>query len=311
MRAILFLLLAVGALAETKWDSAGKLWWSHVRFLADDNLEGRNVGSAGYEAAADYVVSRFKDAGLEAGAHSGYSQPVGFTKVTLDEAASQLTLVRGETPVPVRLGDEALITSTANVSGIEAPLVFAGYGLDIPEAGYSDLKDAALNGAIAVYLAGGPASISSELRAHHSSGAERGAAMKAVGVIGTISIPNPRSMDIPWVRQSANRLLPRMVLADQVFAAQPAISFSITWNPEKTDALFEGSGYSIAGILDAADHDRPLPHFALKTKLRVRIATRRDSIESRNIVGIRRGLGSASEAGVRDSFGSPGPPGNG
>ena len=195
------------AVAETNWDAAGKAWWSHVRFLADDKLEGRDVGSAGFEIAADYVVSQFKRAGL-----ATESQPVAFTKSTLNESGSQID-ARVATD-PVRLGDEALITSTANVAGLEAPLVFVGYGLDIPEAGYSDLKDAGLKGAIAVYLAGGPAGISGELRAHHSSGGERAAAMKAAGVVGIIGIPNPRSMDLPWARQSANRLLPRMALAE-------------------------------------------------------------------------------------------------
>src|SRR5579863_5701367 len=224
------LLLVATAAAETKWDAAGKLWWSHVRFLADDKLEGRNVGSAGFETAADYVVGQFERAGLEPGAHAGYSQPVGFTKITLNEAGSQLTLLSDGAPTPVVLGGEALITSTADVSGLEAPLVFAGYGLDIPEAGYSDLKEPGLKGAIAVYLTGGPANISSELRAHRSSGAERGAAMRAAGVVGTIGIPNPRSMEIPWSRQSANRLLPRMGLADPVSSGQAAIEFSATWN---------------------------------------------------------------------------------
>ena len=285
MRVVLFLLLAAAAAAETKWDIAGKAWWSHVQFLADDKLEGRNVGSAGYESAADYVAGKFENAGLEPGGYSGYSQPVGFTKVTLDEAGSQLWL--NETPV--KLGDEALITSISNVSGIEAPLVFVGYGLDIPEAGYSDLKGAELKGAIAVYLGGGPANISSELRAHHSSGLERGAAMRAAGVIGTIAIPNPRSMDIPWARQSANRLLPRMALADPAFVEQSALQLSATWNPAKTDRLLEGSEHAIGEILDAADHDRPLPHFALRPKLRARIATKQEKIDSRNIVGMRPG----------------------
>src|SRR5579863_9386512 len=80
---LVLVLLAVTALAETNWDAAGKKWWAHVQFLADDKLEGRNVGSAGYEIAADYVLKRFERAGLAAS-----SQPVGFTKSTLDEAAS-------------------------------------------------------------------------------------------------------------------------------------------------------------------------------------------------------------------------------
>jgi hypothetical protein len=285
MRAFALLLLAAIAVAETNWDAAGKTWWSHVQFLADDKLEGRNVGSAGYETAADYVVSQFERAGLEPGAKASYSQPVGFTKSTLNEAESQLTLG----PEPVALGDEALITSTANVANLEAPLVFVGYGLDIPEAGYSDLKEAGLKGAIAVYLNGGPANISGELRSHHSSGGERVAAMKAAGVVGTVAIPNPRSMDIPWARQSANRLQPRMALADMALSGA-ALEFTATWNPDKADRLFQGTGHTIAGILDAADSNRPLPHFALMKSLRVRVTTSEERLGSRNIVGI--GLGS-------------------
>lgn len=281
--AIAFYLLAAAAVAETNWDAAGKAWWWHVRFLADDKLEGRNVGSRGFELAADYVVSQFKHAGLITS-----SQPVAFTKTTLNEAGSQIVLIGDGEPVSVTLGDDALITSTVDLPGMEARLVFVGYGLQIPEAGYSDLRDQDLTGAIAVYLAGGPATVSTELRSHYSSGGERAAAMKAAGVAGTIAIPNPRSMDIPWTRQSANRLLPRMALAD-ANAAGPAIHFSATWNPGKADRLLEGSGHTIAEILDAADHDRPLPHFALNRKLRVNVATTLETVGSRNIVGIRPG----------------------
>jgi len=34
---------------------AGKSWWAHVQYLASDQLAGRETGSKGYEAAADYV----------------------------------------------------------------------------------------------------------------------------------------------------------------------------------------------------------------------------------------------------------------
>jgi hypothetical protein len=256
MRALALLLLATVAVAETNWDAAGKAWWSHVRFLADDKLEGRDTGSAGFETAADYVVSQFRRAGLATD-----SQPVKLTKTTLNEVGSEITL-----DGPVKLGEEALITSTVEVAGIEGPLVFVGYGLDI------DLKDAGLRGAIAVYLGG--------------SAGERAAAMKVAGAVGAIFIPNPRSMDIPWPRQAANRLLPRMAL---VGAPGNALEFTATWNPGKADRLFEGSGHTMAEILDAADHDRPLPHFPLKLTLRASVATKRDEVASRNIVGIRPG----------------------
>ncbi len=282
------LLMAAAATAATNWQAAGKAWWAHIQFLADDKQEGRNVGSKGFEASADYVVSQFERAGLAPGAGSSYSQPVEFTKVTLNESESSLTLLRDGKTIPVKLGDDAILGSGSRTPDVEAPLVFVGYGLGIPEADYNDLKDPALRGAVAVYLGGGPSNIAGNLRSHYSSGEERGKAMRAAGAVGTISIANPRNMDIPWSRQSANRLQARMSLAD------PAMSpggggFSASWNPAKADEFFEGSGHTIAEILDAADHDRPLPHFALTAKVRAHISTANEKVQSRNIVGLRAG----------------------
>jgi hypothetical protein len=285
---VLFVLGAAAA-AETDWAVAGKAWWAHVRFLADDKLEGRNVGSKGYEAAADYVVGQFEQAGLAPGAGSSYSQPVEFIKGALDEPASSLALVRDGRPVPVKLGDDAWLGwGSMTRPDVEAPLVFAGYGLDIPEAGYSDLKDPALRGAVAVYLQGGPSNISGNLRSHYSSGEERTKAMKAAGVVGVISIPNPRNMEIPWARSKGNRLQARMWLADPVLATG-GTGFGATWNPAKADQLLEGSGHTIAEILDAADHDRPLPHFALTARVRAHVSMSTEKVQSRNVVGLRPG----------------------
>ena len=56
----------------------GKAWWAHVQFLADDKLEGRNVGTPGYDKAADYVESQFKAIGLKPGGTVGFRQPVRY-----------------------------------------------------------------------------------------------------------------------------------------------------------------------------------------------------------------------------------------
>jgi hypothetical protein len=232
---LVLFLIGGAAPAETDWATAGKAWWAHVQFLADDKLEGRDVGSKGYEAAADYVVKQFKRAGLVSGAGSTYSQPVEFVKGSLDEPGSSLALVRDGKMVAIALGDDALLGwGSETIPDVEAPLVFAGYGLDIPEANYSDLKDPRLRGAVAVYLQ------------------------------------------------------PRMWLADPALSTGGA-SFGATWNPAKADQLLEGSGHTITEILDAADHDRPLPHFALTTRVRAHVSMATEKVQSRNVVGLRPG----------------------
>jgi len=290
--ALALYLIATVASAETDWLGAGKAWWEHVRFLSSDQLEGRLVGTKGYNAAAEYVVRQFKRAGLTPGAGSGYSQAVEFIKTTLDEPGSSLSLVRDGKAIPVKLGDEAFLRwASKPIPDVDAPLVFAGYGLDIPEAGYSDLNQSNVRGAVVVYLAGGPANIPGNLRSHYSSTEERAKALKAAGAVGSINILNPRSMEVPWARYKANRLQARMSLADPAFSEGGA-SFAATWNPAETDQLFEGSGHSIGEILDAADHNRPLPHFALTSKVRAHVATTSEKVRSENVVGLRPGLDS-------------------
>src|SRR5579884_3146099 len=99
-----FALVALSAaVAATDWESAGKAWWKHVEYLASDELEGRNVGSPGFEKAAAYVAGQFEHAGLKPAGTQGYFQPVAFTEVSLNAEKSSLALVRNgqSTPVPV------------------------------------------------------------------------------------------------------------------------------------------------------------------------------------------------------------------
>ena len=58
MRRLLAACLAVASsfalfAASPDWQKAGERWWSHIKVLADDNMEGRDTGSPGYNRAAD------------------------------------------------------------------------------------------------------------------------------------------------------------------------------------------------------------------------------------------------------------------
>ena len=73
------LLLAATTFAQTAPNHfSGEAWWAHVQFLADDKLEGRNVGTPGFEKAAVYVTEQFKNVGLQPAGVNGYAQPVEF-----------------------------------------------------------------------------------------------------------------------------------------------------------------------------------------------------------------------------------------
>ncbi len=48
---------------------------AHIKFLADDKLEGRRAGSAGEKLAMEYISEKFKTTGLAARGVDGYYQP--------------------------------------------------------------------------------------------------------------------------------------------------------------------------------------------------------------------------------------------
>ena len=284
------LLLASFTLFAADVAQEGVRWWSHIQVLADDKMEGRNTGSDGHRKAAQFVSTEFERAGLKPAGTSGYIQPIEFGVRKLDEPASSLAIVRGGKTTPLVLGDDASFSLRGDLaSDVDAPAVFVGFGLVVPEKGIDDLAGLDLKGKIAVFLTGGPSSIPSALKAHYSSAAERWKAMQKGGAIGLASIPNPRSMDIPWERARLARLNPTMSLADESASETRGEQFAINVNPAQAEKLFAGSGHTFPEILKLANADQKLPRFPLGLNFRAHVKIDRSRVESQNVVGLLPG----------------------
>src|SRR5215472_3182950 len=246
----------------------GKTWWDFVKVLADDKMEGRETGSAGLRKAEAYVVEQLKKDGLEPAGINGYYQPVKFVSRQIVEKDSSLALAREGKNQPLTLGDDAIFSTRVDLApSVEAPLVFVGYGLTVPEMNYDDLAGLDLKGKVAVMLSGSPAEIPGALASHYSSAGERWKALQKAGAVGTIGILNPFSMDIPWSRISLNRNHPSMALVGQEFDETAGQNLSVTFNPAKADQLFQNSGHTFQEILDIAKDRKHLPHFPLAVSI--------------------------------------------
>jgi hypothetical protein len=281
-------------------EAKGQAWWAHIKTLADDNMHGRLTGSEDYMHAAEYVVSQFKADGLAPAGVNGYYQPVKFdvSRVIADKSSMSL-LVDGK-PEQLVLGRDAILSSRAiQPKTIDAPLVFIGYGLHLPEAKYDDFDSAAmrfstLKGKIVVYVNGGPADLPGALKSFART-APLQQALKDAGVVGSISIPTPKSMDFGWERVASGASQPGMRLAADpkdaaVAAAHPALAdihqtiFSATFNPAQAEKLFAGTGHTFAEILALADAQKPLPRFAMNKSLTATVVEENDRTESPNVV---------------------------
>jgi hypothetical protein len=175
------------------------------------------------------------------------------------------------------------------VPSIEAPLVFVGYGLDIPERRINDLAGLNLKGAIAVYISATPKSLPGPLQAHFGSAAERWKIYAAAGAVGTISIANPKTVDVPWGRSTLARLQPAMTLADVSLEEAPGQKFAVTMNPAHADKLFAGTGHRFSELLSLVDAGKDVPRFPLLMRLRGAAKVEHSEVESQNVAGILRG----------------------
>ena len=279
LRSIFFVLIASSAFAQSnsqpgtrKFD--GQLWWNYVKILGDDNMEGRNTGSEGLKRAEAYVVEQVKADGLQPAGTDGYYQPIEFISRRILESDSSLALFHEGKSDPLSFETDAyFINRISQAPKIDAPLVFVGWGLDIPEKGYDDLQGLDLKGKVAVYLSGFPAEVPGPLGSHYSSVRERWSALKKAGAIGIIFIPNPYSMDIPWERLKVLRTQVGMTLEDETLDDTAGMKLGVVFNPASADKLFAGSGHMFQEISDRAKARKPLPRFPLKVEIRARSLT--------------------------------------
>jgi Peptidase family M28 len=268
----------------------GERTWSHVRILAADDMEGRRAGGAGYARAAQYVTEQFRKARLAPGAANGFLDRVDLIERQIDETHSSLALVERGRALPLNLGEDGIFNLRSKPAArIEAPLVFAGYGLRIPVLGIDDLRGLDVRGKVVVAFLAAPTGIPGAVQAHFGSPAERWKVYRAAGAVGVAYIPNPFSMDLPWNRVARTRLEPFMSLADGSFDEFGGQEVWITLNPARIEKLFEGAPSVHTELLALLKAGQPLPRFDLPRSLRVEVTVTSEPKRSDNVVGILRG----------------------
>ncbi|MDX5481399.1 MAG: M28 family peptidase [Hymenobacteraceae bacterium] len=261
---------------------------AHIQYLADDRLLGRKPGTDGYQMAVDYVVDRFKEMGV---------QPGG-------ENQTYLQLVRLRNSVPA---NDAVLTArheNGNVQSlalgqdfsvypnpeerqvtVEAPLVFAGYGISAPDLGYDDYANIDAAGKIVVVLRGAPegfpstvASYSMDLQTILRNAANNG----AVGVI--VGSTNPRA-GVPNLQRGVH----------SVMGANGKVANSRTFVSDQIKLLANVNHGTLQGFMTQAGLDldstvasmrKGVPASApLRTSVSAKYGSNHEDFDSYNVVG--------------------------
>lgn len=287
---LLPLLLVLAACATTppppSAEQRAASWWADIATLADDGMEGRLTGSPGHRRAADFVAGRLRAIGIGPAGADGYFQPVEFEEQFVVADRSTAALVSSGVALPISIPEDMIVGrgDGRRPDRVDAPLVFLGYGLHMPEAGHDDFAGVDLAGKIAVVVGGGPAEIPAALKSHARS--QRGRLLEARGAVGLIALTTPHSVEIPWARSIGTASQSGMYYADSELRDLKKPFVSATFNPATAEKLFARSGRSFAEVAALADASKPIPGFALGQSLRAEIATRHASVDSINVVGL-------------------------
>lgn len=115
-----------------------------LTYLSSDELKGRDTGSKGLEAAADFIAERYETLGLQpVGDEGGYFQHMDLSYSTFESIEYTVTASNGEVISeselsPNSIGDFSILLG--GESEVEGNVVFAGYGISnddfthLPEA---------------------------------------------------------------------------------------------------------------------------------------------------------------------------------
>ncbi|MDB5330954.1 MAG: peptidase [Phycisphaerales bacterium] len=120
-----------------------------VEYLASDELEGRGVGSAGLDKAADRVAEDFQKLGLKPlSGFKDYFQP--FTMATSVTPDPKTALALGDKSYPLKT--DFIPLSFSAEGAFDAPAVFVGYGIASKEHDYDDFAGTDVKGKVVIAM---------------------------------------------------------------------------------------------------------------------------------------------------------------
>lgn len=255
--------LALMQAAPASVDADTRDWWALTGELSNDQMEGRDTGSPGYDRAAQVVAKRFEKAGLQPlGDNGSWYQQVAMEEVALTRA-------------DIRVGRRKLKflhdiwTSGTDVPPtLNAPLAYRGY------CGVDALGD--VRGKVVICHA--------TRRTGLPTAAARAAALKQAGVAGVISIADPGfTVEPPRWPFAYGRTVR---LAGQSAPAEPP---AFTLNADALGKVIEGSGQVAAKLIAEGSNGAPLPSFDIPAPIQAGFTLKHRKISSPNVLAMLPG----------------------
>lgn len=128
----------------------------HIKILASERFEGRAPGSDGERITIDYLRDSCLDLGLAPAGEDGYFQRVPVIGI---KSKPSVYFKTGSSSLAPEFPEQFVAMSRSRQGTVDianAPVVFAGYGIEAPEYGWNDYKDSDVRGKVVIVLIGQP-----------------------------------------------------------------------------------------------------------------------------------------------------------
>ncbi|NQY15598.1 MAG: M20/M25/M40 family metallo-hydrolase [Henriciella sp.] len=272
---------------------------AHIRFLADDDLQGREAGTEGYDAAAAYVASQMEALGvLPAGDDGTYFQTVPLQRSYRNSDDLAFSVTRTDTGEALSFEenvDHVVFGSTRRAeSAITAEAVFVGFGVVAPDLGRDDYAGLDVDGKIVVTLSGTPKGIQTEERAYY--GSRKSAEASKRGAIGSVSLTTPtREQIYSFARLVGEGRLESASMGwlkpdGETYTLAPNLQAAAGLSLEGGRKLIESAGQDFDAIMEAADAEGgAVQGFALPHTISISQSSTLDVVESDNVIGLIEG----------------------
>ena len=203
-RVTALLLLCLSAIADAQTPATSKTR-AHVELLASDALEGREAGSSGERLAADYLASQLSRMGARPlPGRTDMFMPFEFTAGSRDAGSSIRVTTGASGQQPARAMDfsqrtEIQALSFSDDAEVSGAVVFAGYGIVVPEAqnfGYDSYATLDVQDKIVVVLRYFPEDADQQTRAilaRYSDLRYKAMAARQRGARALLVVTGPRS----------------------------------------------------------------------------------------------------------------------
>jgi Zn-dependent M28 family amino/carboxypeptidase len=266
---------------------------AHVRFLADDDLEGRGPGVRGGDLAAKYIATQFALLGLTpAGDDGSYFQNVNFVGVQSLPATTFSLLPASGEPVQLKLRDDFVVSNQTQTEAadIDAPVVFVGYGIDAPEYQWDDYKGVDVKGKVVLIIVNQPPSkdpkfFTGDALTYYGRWTYKFEEAARKGAVGALVIHRTDLASYPWEVVRSSWSNEQVYLADD---KEPKLHAASWIQLEVARLLFAGAGLKLDEQIALAG-TRDFKAVELPVRLRAHVESKIRKFQSPNVVGMLPG----------------------